>query len=144
MHLAGINATAQEAVIAELRAESRSLTSKLAAIESSYKELALDKRVEIDGLERDLEQYKSKFHKSQSEIVRLTRENDSMREERLQLLRNLKEAKQDCDAMAQLLEDKQEAGLERREELLHKEEIKLKEAQEHCRLEQERLALLIA
>jgi len=85
MHLAGTNATAQETVISELKAENRSLTSKLAALESSYKELALDKRVEIDGLERDLEQYKSKFHKSQSEVTRLTRENDSMREERLQL-----------------------------------------------------------
>ena len=85
MHLASTTATAQETVISELKAENRALMSQMAALENSYKELALDKRVEIDGLERDLEQYKSKFHKSQSEVAKLMRENDSMREERLQL-----------------------------------------------------------
>ena len=77
----------------------------------------------MEGLQNDLERYKKQYFQTQQECQKLTTLNDDFRGERMTLLRQLKEAKHDCDTLSKLLEDQEQSlHIEDRERLLGESE----------------------
>ena len=66
------NVTSLESSNVNLKNQNRSLSTQLLALQNSFEDLSLTKRLELESLEKDLESYKAKYHQCQLSLTRQT------------------------------------------------------------------------